>query len=373
MSQGKSKEANISPHATQVSYVDVKNSLLFYRGYDFKELCETSTFEEVAYLLLFGKLPKKENLERFQFALFEKSILHDKVLRIISEVSRNVPPLSVLQLGLSGLSSLHPSEKYSNEEMLIEKMIHIIAQIPLMAGAFYRYSKKLTALKPLKKRSFTENIYYLFFGTLPDAKKKKILEKSLISQMDLGLTFSTFALRCITTNSSNPYSVISSAVGGLNNHFHGQAGEFVDDSEDEDYEHGDVKEYFTDVVKAEKSPMQASYELFKRKDPRIAAFLDLLKALYGDDSILDLIEEDAKKILKQKKQEFFANIDFWSSSLYRGLGFQTQYSPVLLLIARSVGWCAHFLEMSKNKKAYTPSVEEPDFEKKVYTSIEDRV
>lgn len=345
---------------TSVSLVDGVNGQLYYRGINVAELVAHATFEETAWLLLYGKLPSKNQLDAFQWGLSSMSKMQEKILRIIEEFPQNSSPLLILQTGLASLACIDTIDDYLEEENHLEKVMRIIAQTPVIIAASYRHHLGVSVLEPRNDLNFVDNFIYMLCGKIPSKLQSRCMEVALIIQMDHGFNSSTFTVRTVASTLANFYSSVSAAVGALSGPLHGGASELVIQMLQEVRVSGDVKKYVHDLLQSGGKIMGMGHRVYKTVDPRAEIFKDLLEKLTPKNEVnsdlqrLSQIEQEARKYFDEKMLPVYTNVDFWSGSVYRRLGVLPIVYPAIFAVARMVGWCAHILELRQNNILYRP-------------------
>lgn len=345
---------------TSVSLVDGPNGRLFYRGINIAELAAHATYEETAWLLLCGKLPNQKQLEAFRWGLGTMSKTHEKILRIIKEFPQNSSPLFVLQTGLAALACIDVIDDYFEGENHLEKVMRIISQATVIVSAAYRHNLGMNVLEARPELGFIDNFIYMLRGKIPTKMQSRCMEVALILQMEHGFNSSTFTVRTVASTKANFYASISAAVGALSGPLHGGASELVIDMLNQARTHGNIKEFVRNLLESGGKIMGMGHRVYKTVDPRAVIFKDLLEKLTPpnkkntDLEILSQIELEARAYFAEKMLPIYTNVDFWSGSMYRGLGVLPILYPSLFAISRIVGWCAHILELRQNNKLYRP-------------------
>lgn len=345
---------------TSISWVDGQRGRLYYRGYRVEDLTRDACFEEVAYLLLCGHLPNKQQLTAFGWKLRQLSHTPEKIIRILQELPRHTAPLSALQTALAALGCTDPGPKYSEEETLLGIAMRIIAQTPIILAAFYRLHLGAPILSARDDLSHAENFLYMLNGRVPDADSRRAMEIALILQMDHGFNSSTFTARAVASTLTNMYAATSAAVGALSGPLHGGASEQVVEMLAEIEEWGDPDSYLDHLFASGGKVMGMGHRVYKQTDPRAIIFEDLLKDLTRSESnpkdikILGHVADRAREHFESRHQPIHVNVDFWSGAVYRRLGIQPILFPAIFAAARIVGWCSHIIELRQNNRLYRP-------------------
>lgn len=368
---------NLVVDSTSISWVDGQNGRLCYRGINIAELAAHSSFEEVAYLLLVGRLPRKAELAAFTWRLHKFSQTPEKVLRIIKELPRSATPLSILQLSLAALSSLDPQRRLE-EESPLEKAMRIVAQTPVILAAAYRHHLGVPMVAPRSDLTHAENFYYMLSGVIPSKRLARVLELALIIQMDHGFNSSTFVARAVASTLTNMYAATSAAVGALSGPLHGGASEKVVEMLQEASAASDPAKYVRELLETGNRLMGMGHRVYKTTDPRALLFEDILKSLTpadeenADYTLLKKIEQEARNFFDEQGRPIFVNVDFWSGAVYKKLNIYPILYPAIFAAARIVGWTAHILELRQNNRLYRPKSQYTGPLNVPYVAVEER-
>ena len=210
-----------------ITFIDGEQGKLFFRGYPLKELVNNSTFEEVAYLLIYGKLPTKSEFESFNNELIKERDIPDNILSILKSYPRNTTRIELLRTSVSALSLYDPDDYVYTEEANIRKGIRIISKIPTILAFSHRIQSNLPLVEPSLELSHAGNYYYMMTGREPSKDFERAFDKILICHADHSINSSTFSCRVTLSTLSDIYSGITSAIGTLRGPLHGGANEQV--------------------------------------------------------------------------------------------------------------------------------------------------
>ncbi|MDO8427011.1 MAG: citrate/2-methylcitrate synthase, partial [Deltaproteobacteria bacterium] len=208
-----------------VSFIDGDEGILEYRGITVEALAERSTFLEVAYLLIFGKLPAKAELDRFKTDITYHTRLKLKILRMMEYLPEGGHPMHYLQAVTSAMGMYYPGRDTLNEQERYSSIIRLIAKMPTIVAACHRLRHGDSPIQPRNDLSFAANFYYMLFECEPTPLFEKILDVMLILHADHTMNASTFSARVVGSTLADPYTVISSAIGTLSGPLHGGANE----------------------------------------------------------------------------------------------------------------------------------------------------
>jgi citrate synthase len=369
---------NLVVDTTEVSLVDGQAGSLSYRGIDVLQLSRFSNFEESAFLLLFGKLPNKAELERFVWKLRHLTVIPERTIRIIQELPSFTPPLYAMQCCLATLGAMDMAEELDVNENLVEKAMRIIALSSLIIATVYRHLKGLPLLLPRNDLTHTQNFLYMLQGYVPNVTQTSVLEQALILQMDHGFNASTFVARAVASTLTNLYSAVSAAVGALAGPLHGGASPLVVQMLEEARHYGDAAGYTLKLLASGKRIQGMGHRVYRTTDPRAHAFESLLQQLtpvadaQSELVWLRQIEYTARSYFKRSSKPIFTNVDFWSGAVYKCIGINPVLYPSLFAISRVVGWLAHILELRQNNRLYRPKSKYVGAVQVKYIPMEDR-
>ncbi|MFX1275121.1 MAG: citrate/2-methylcitrate synthase [Promethearchaeota archaeon] len=356
-----------------ISYIDGEQGKLFYRGYAVQELVKHSTFEEVAYLLIFGELPAENQLEEFKQLLIKERNIPDNVLRLLQSFPRNTTRIELLRTAISALSLYDPDDYDYSEEANIRKGIRIIAKMPTIIAFAHRIQTNQPLIEPSDTLSHSGNYYYMMTGNMPTADFIDAFDKVLICHADHSNNASTFSCRVTVSTLSDLYSGITSAIGTLRGPLHGGANEAVIRYlTDEVKKNDNVISWAQKKLANKEKIMGFGHRVYKTWDPRAIIMRQLAKKFYEayingerldkitetghdhkhDDFIFEMTEILTDFMIKEK--QIFPNVDLYSAGLLHSLGIPSALYTPLFAAARSVGWVAHAIEQLRDNKLIRP-------------------
>ncbi len=373
-----------------ITYIDGLKGELYYRGYPIKDLCDNSTFEEVAYLLIHGDLPTKRELTEFKDILIKERDIPDNIITILKSFPRNTTRIELLRTAVSALSLYDPDDYDYTEEANIRKGLRIIAKMPSLLAYAHRIQSNLPLVEPSDEDSHSANYYYMMTGNKPDKAFEEAFDDVLICHADHSLNTSTFSCRVTVSTLSDLYSGITSAIGTLRGPLHGGANEAVIN-----YMIREVKKkenvipWATKKFESKEKIMGFGHRVYKTWDPRALILRDIsLKLLksYNKgapvDKILDTdIHEEIDFIFEMteilsdfiiKTKNIYPNVDLYSASLLHNLGIPTASFTPLFAAARSVGWVAHAIEQLADNKLIRPKLQYIGKSNRHYINIDER-
>jgi len=344
-----------------ITYIDGDEGVLLYRGYPVDQLAERSSFLEVSYLLLYGELPTRAQLENFNHIITTHTMINQTLLRHFNGFHHNAHPMAMLASVVGSMSAFyHDSTDIENARHREIFAHRIIAKIPTIAAAAYKHSVGQPFIYPQNDLDYCANLLNMFFAVpcadyRVDPVAAEALDLLFILHADHEQNCSTSTVRMAGSSGANPYSAIAAGISALWGPAHGGANEAVLEMLEEI---GDVKNIPKFVAKAKDKNdpfrlMGFGHRVYKNFDPRAKIIREMchkvLKKLGNDDNpLFELALELEQVALKDEyfvEKNLYPNVDFYSGIIYRALDIPTSMFTVMFAIGRTVGWVAHWREM----------------------------
>ncbi len=341
--------------SSSICFIDGDKGILRYRGYDVSELAEKSTYEEVAYLLVYGQLPSVVQLSDFQKELRKNRTLPAEFLKILQMIPPKTDAMAWLRTGVSALASFDPESEDNSEPANLRKTVRLTAQFSTLAAAIERIRKKEPILAPDSGLDHAANFLYMLTGKKPDELTRRAMDMALVLQADHELNASTFAARVTTSTLSDLYSAVTSAVGTLKGPLHGGANQRVMEMLEKIGTPDKTEAFLRAELAAKKKIMGFGHRVYTTTDPRAAVLKQKSKELsqkVGPAKWYEMSEILEKIMVSEKKIN--PNLDFYSATVFRYLGIDTDLYPVIFAISRVVGWCTHIIEQYRNNRLIRP-------------------
>ncbi len=345
-----------------ITYLDGDAGILRYRGYPIEQLAESSTYLEVAYLLLRGELPNAEQLAAWTHDVTHHTFLHDNVRkRFMEGFHHDAHPMGMFVSGLAALSTYYPESKDIFDPLNRKRQIlRLIAKTPTLAAYCHRFSVGLPTVYPNNELSYTGNFLNMMWKIGEDYKVDPVLERALevlfILHADHEQNCGTTAMRVVGSSHADPYSAAAAAASALYGPLHGGANEAVLKMLN-DIGHIDNVPAFIESVKAGHGKLMGfGHRVYKNFDPRATIIKKTAYDVFqvtGKNPLLDIalkLEEVALADDYFKSRKLYPNVDFYSGLIYQAMGFPQQMFTVLFAIPRTVGWLAHWVEMLGDKE-----------------------
>jgi len=356
---------NIEVADTKISSIDGEHGKLIYRGYDILDLVNRSTFEETAYLLIFGDLPNKIQLTEFSDKLRYSRNIPESLLLDLHNRPKTAFPMDILQSSVSYLSNYDDDLHFDGKTDNIQRASILIAKIPSIIAAWNRIRNGMTYIEPTTDLSHSANFLYMLFGRKPQTEEIKVFDICLILHAEHSFNASTFAAREIASTRAHMYACICGALGALSGELHGGANiqvmKMLLDINDPE----NVDEWINDTIKQGKRIMGMGHAVYHTTDPRAEILERLSKSMSrGKNSkwyeITKKIENYTKFYMsKYKNQTIYPNVDLYSASLYYSMGFPMDLNTSIFAISRIAGWASHVIEEKFAEAAPKPALYRP--------------
>ena len=344
-----------------ITYIDGNEGVLLYRGYRADELAKKSNYIEVCYLLLNGELPTKAQYDEFESAIRTHTMINESLKRFYTGFHYDAHPMAMLSSIVGGMSAFyHDTTDTSNPEHRTIFARRMIAKIPTIAAAAYKYSVGQPLVYPSNDLDYCSNFLRMMFAVpaeeyTVDPVAAEALDVLFILHADHEQNASTSTVRLAGSTGCNPYAAIASGIAALWGPAHGGANEAVLRMLNEIGSVDNIDKYVA-KAKDKSDPfrlMGFGHRVYKNFDPRATVIREhchkVLKAYGGDsDGLLELamrLEEIALKDDYFVEKKLYPNVDFYSGIIYKALGIPTNMFTPMFAIGRTVGWVAHYLEM----------------------------
>jgi len=336
---------------TMISGVDGENGKLEYRGYSITDLAKYSSFEETAYLLLYGDLPNQKQLEKFKVELANERDIPDLVVQTLKSRSPSALSMDVLQSTISLLADYDPDLESEDKDAHRRKGIRLISKVATVIAAWDRIRNGLEYIKPNKTLSHSANFLYMINGEKPTEEIAKYIDTAFILHADHSFNASTFVARGVASTRAHMYAAVTAAIGTLSGILHGGANTRVMKELIEIGEPDQVENWVKSRLNKGGLVMGMGHAQYKTNDPRaiiLKGISEKLGTITNEPKwyeMTQMIEETTKKeFLKLKKRNIHPNVDLYSASVYYMVGIDTEIFTSLFAVQRMVGWVAHIIE-----------------------------
>lgn len=349
-----------------ITFLDGEEGILKYRGYSIEELAEKADFLEVAYLLIFGDLPTKAQLQKFNTDILDQSIVNEDMKTVLNGFPESAHPMGVLSSLTSALTAFNPkSVNVESEEDMYKAIVKILAKFPVIAAWTLRRKKNMPLLNKDTNIGYVESLLKMMFqeGNKNYKLNKTVvdaLDKLLILHADHEQNCSTSTVRIVGSSHAGLFASISAGVSALWGPLHGGANQAVIEMLEAIKADGGDTSKFIKKAKDKEDPfrlMGFGHRVYKNFDPRARiikkAADDVLAQLGVDDPILEIAKSLEKAALEDPyfvERKLYPNVDFYSGIIYRAMGIPTDMFTVMFAVGRLPGWIAQWREMRLNKE-----------------------
>jgi citrate synthase len=343
---------------SRITYIDGDKGILLHRGYDIKELAISSNFIEIAYLLLYGDLPNKEQFENFRKNITYHTMVHEQLQFFFRGFRRDAHPMAVMCGVVGALAAFYHDSLDITDPKQREISAHrLIAKVPTLAAMAYKYSVGQPFMYPRNDLSFAENFLYMCFAVPAEPYKinpvlAEAMDKILILHADHEQNASTSTVRLAGSSQANPFACIAAGIASLWGPAHGGANQAVLEMLEQIGHKDKIPEFIQGVKDKKYRLMGFGHRVYKNHDPRATVLKkscdQVLAELGVKDPQLELAMELERIALSDPyfvERKLYPNVDFYSGIILKAMGFPVSMFTVLFAVARTVGWVSQWKEM----------------------------
>ncbi|MHB9024465.1 MAG: citrate/2-methylcitrate synthase [Armatimonadota bacterium] len=341
-----------------ICFIDGQTGRLVYRGYDVADLAEHSTFEEVAYLLWFGRLPGKIEFDAFLDGFTGSTELPLETVMILRMFPKAATPMEVLRTAISSLGHWDPDSGNTRLDACLRKATRLTERIPLLVTSHQRLRLGLEPIQPIAGKSIAYNFLYTLHGKEPDPVMVRAFDVALILHADHELNASTFAARVTAATMSDMYSSVTSAIGALKGPLHGGANEQVMRMLEEIDEPARAESWVLEKLAVKYKVPGFGHRVYRTTDPRAIVLRQYAEALSntGGNTKWYEISCEIERTMRANSK-VYPNVDFYSATCYHMMGIPIELFTPIFACSRIVGWTAHILEQWTNNRLIRPRAE----------------
>ncbi len=348
---------NTASTKSSITFIDGEKGILRYRGYPIEQIAEKSSFLETSYLILFKKLPNRDELGKWVDDVTHHTLLHENVKKFIEGFRYDAHPMGILISTLGALSTFYPDARnISDPESRRLQITRLIAKTPTIAAMAYRHMRGLPYVYPDNDLSYTGNFLNMMFKMTelkyePNPVLERALDVLFILHADHEQNCSATAMRVVGSSHSDPFSAAAAAAAALYGPLHGGANEMVLRMLNEIGSVKNIPDYIRRVKAGEFRLMGFGHRVYKNYDPRARIIKQIAEEVFevtGRNPLLDIALELERIALEDDyfvKRKLYPNVDFYSGIIYQAMGLPVEMFPVLFAIGRMPGWLAQWEEM----------------------------
>lgn len=341
---------------TALCTVGKEGSGLTYRGYTIEELAAKATFDEVAYMLLYGALPTQSELDAYTARLTGMRGLPDDLKAVLKLIPKDTHPMDVMRTGCSMLGNLEPENSFDDQQIAADRLL---AAFPAIICYWYRYSHDGVEISTdTGEATIGGHFLKMLLDDTPSQMQRDVMDCSLILYAEHEFNASTFTARVCAATLSDMYSCVTGAIGTLRGPLHGGANEAAMELIQKFDNVAEVEESLLGMFARKEIIMGFGHAIYSDSDPRNAIIKDWaekLAAENGDTKLFDISVEVARVMWDQKK--LFPNADFFHASAYNYMGIPTKIFTPIFVMSRLTGWAAHVIEQRSNNRLIRPSAD----------------
>ena len=329
---------------------------LTYRGYDISELADGASFEEVAYLILYGSLPNEAQLAVYKAKLKKLRGLPKSVKDVLERIPRSTHPMDVMRTGCSMLGNVEPEADFSQQHAIADRLL---ATLPAIINYWYRYSHDGVRIETeTDEDSLAAHFLYLLHGKSPSALHQRVMDVSLILYAEHEFNASTFTARVCASTLSDMHSCVTAAIGSLRGPLHGGANEAAMELIEKFASPSEATAGIKDMLVRKDKIMGFGHAIYATSDPRNAIIKGWAEKLSKEtgDKVLYPVSVAVEQVMWDEKK-LFANADFFHASAYHFMGIPTKLFTPIFVCSRVSGWTAHVIEQRSNNRIIRPSAD----------------
>ncbi|HET6350363.1 MAG TPA: citrate/2-methylcitrate synthase [Candidatus Krumholzibacteria bacterium] len=342
-----------------ISFIDGEKGILRYRGILIEDLAAHSTFEEVAYLLMTGRLPNEQELSELSQHLGEARKLSPELRAVIKSLPKNAPPMAVLQTCVAAVGAVQAPSSVYDETSRHRSAIEFIGKFPAIVAAFQRHRTGKDFIEANPSASHAGDFLHMLTGEKPDPLKVKAMDTCLILHADHTMNASTFCTRVTGSTECQASAAFSAAVGSLSGPLHGGANEAVLRQLESIGSKDRTAAWFEEKLAKKEKIMGMGHRVYKTKDPRSYILQGLARELFekfGSFPLYDVATElERCAIDKLGPRGIYPNVDFYAGIVYARLGIPSDMGTPIFAVSRIAGWASHWMEQMRHNRIFRPT------------------
>ncbi len=344
---------------TRIAFIDGEASKLVYRGYNIHDLAKQASFEEVAYLLLYGALPSRAELAAFSGELRAARAIPQTAIDIIDRV-KAAHPMDILRTAVSAVVALDESSHEASVAVALPVGKRLISQVATIVAAMHRLRSGLDPVTPHDDLGHAANFLYMMSGQEPTPEHAKIIDLDMVLHAEHSSNASTFAARVAAGTAADIGSCIVAAIATLKGPLHGGAAEAVQKTVEDIGDPARAIEYVKEKIEAGEKVMGFGHRVYKTEDPRAQELRDVARELghaLGNDSWFQILQQVEKAMEPYRPKGIYPNVDFYAGAVYSLLGIPEEQFIPMFAVGRMPGWVAHVLEQYEDNVLIRPLLE----------------
>lgn len=345
---------------TEISRVDGENGRLYYRGYDIHDLEANGSFEETAYLLWYGKLPNKQELDYLRKHLVNYRFLPENLIKIFPLFPKGTVPITAIRTFISALAAWDPWAEDNSRDAELENAMRLTSGIASLLAKAHRVQNGEDIVEPRLDLDHAANFLYMFNGTEPTPEAAQAMNSFLILYADHGFNASTFTARVTASTLSDMYSAVTAAIGALKGPLHGGAMEAAMRQFMEIGSPEKVDAWFEKAMAEKRRIMGIGHRVYKTMDPRAKILRERARTLAAqsdEPQWFDIAERLAQRAAEHpyfQERRLYPNVDYYGALVVYYLGIPVELDTIMFALSRVAGWTAHVLEQHADNRLIRP-------------------
>ena len=371
---------------SSVSNINGGKGILSYRGYSIEELAKKSTFEETSYLLLFGELPSKDQLQDFTNKVTQFRALPDELITILNALPKETKPMDVLQMTVSSLGTFYNLEvspemvkgKKYDRDYFMNTSAALIGALGSIVAAWHRIRNGDEPIASNSSFTYAENFLHMLGVQQITPLMTRIMDATLVLHGEHTINASTFTAMVTSSTLANASQVVASAIGSLSGPLHGGANEKVVAMLQKIESKEQIRPWLDETLKAKNVVWGMGHREYSVKDPRANILTEMVQELFDERAggVTDIFEKaiELEKACEDKlaHKGVYPNVDFYSGILYKEMEIPTDIFTPIFAMSRVSGWLAHWIEQIKDNKIFRPTQNYVGSDDRDYKDINDR-
>ena len=371
---------------SSVSNINGGKGILSYRGYSIEELAKKSTFEETSYLLLFGELPTKDQLQDFTNKVTQFRALPDELITILNALPKETKPMDVLQMTVSSLGTFYNLEvspemvkgKKYDRDYFMNTSAALIGALGSIVAAWHRIRNGDEPIASNSSFTYAENFLHMLGVQQITPLMTRIMDATLVLHGEHTINASTFTAMVTSSTLANASQVVASAIGSLSGPLHGGANEKVVAMLQKIESKEQIRPWLDETLKAKNVVWGMGHREYSVKDPRANILTEMVQELFDEreGGVTDIFEKaiELEKACEDKlaHKGVYPNVDFYSGILYKEMEIPTDIFTPIFAMSRVSGWLAHWIEQIQDNKIFRPTQNYVGSDDRDYKDINDR-
>ena len=359
---------------SETTFIDGKEGVLEYRGYDINDLAEHSSFEETSYLLIYGKLPNKEELSEFDSMLKSYRKLPEEIFDVINVV-KDSHPMDALRTAVSALSSFDEDRNDNSLEATIRKGIRLTSQVATIVMAHHNIRNGKDPIEPSDELNHAGNFLYMLKGEIPDQDTIDLMDKDFVLHADHGSNASAFTARVVAGTSADIHGAVTAGIAALSGPSHGGAAENVMQMAKDIGKPENAENYVKNLLANRERVMGFGHRVYKAEDPRAGHLREGVRKLshqMGEPEWYQILEKVVEAMSPYARRGIHVNVDFFAGVIYYLNGIPQDLFVPIFAVGRIPGWTIQVVEQFRHNILIRPLLQYTGNRKQGYIPISDR-